>query len=61
MRLWMDWYLAVSALRPACARTRTFFWLVLVLAAFSIRTDLAGVTSLVRSHWLKPNACKLNL
>jgi hypothetical protein len=56
MRLWMDWYLAVSALRPACARTRTFFWLVLVLAAFSIRTDLAGVTSLVRSHWLKP-AC----
>ena len=55
MRLWMDWYLAVSALRPACARTRTFLWLVLVLAAFSIRTDLAGVTSLVRSHWLKPS------
>jgi len=54
MRLWMDWYLAVSALRPACARTRTFLWLVLVLAAFSIRTDLSGVTSLVRSHWLKP-------
>ena len=54
MRLWMEWYLAVSALRPACARTRTFLWFVLVLAAFSIRTDLAGVTSLVRSHWLEP-------
>jgi hypothetical protein len=52
----MQWYLAVSALRPACARARTFWWLVLVLAAFSLRTDLAGVTSLVRSHWLKP-AC----
>jgi hypothetical protein len=51
----MEWYLAVSALRPACARTRTFLWLVLVLAAFSIRTDLAGVTSLVRSHWLQPS------
>jgi hypothetical protein len=56
MCLWNDWYLAVAALRPACARTRTFLWLVLVLAAFSIRTDLAGVTSLVRSHWLE-SAC----
>ena len=54
MLLWTQWYLAVVALRPACARTRTFLWLILVLAAFSIRTDLAGVTSLVRSHWLKP-------
>jgi hypothetical protein len=55
MCLWMEWYLAVSALRPACARTRTFLWLVLVLAAFTVRADLAGVTSLVRSHWLKPS------
>ena len=55
MCLWIKWYLAVSALRPACARTRTFLWLVLVLAAFTIRTDMAGVTSLVRSHWLKPS------
>ena len=56
MTLWMDWYRVVATLRPACARTRTFLWLVLVLAAFSIRSDLAGVTSLVRSHWLAP-AC----
>jgi hypothetical protein len=59
MCLWKEWYLAVAALRPACARTRTFLWLVLVLAAFSLRTDLAGVTSLVRSHWLKPNGAKI--
>jgi hypothetical protein len=54
MELWMFWYRAVSALRPACARTRTFLWLVVVLAAMTVRADLAGVTSLVRSHWLRP-------
>ena len=54
MCLWIQWYLAVCALRPACARKRTFLWLILVLASFTVRTDLAGVTSLVRSHWLKP-------
>ena len=56
MDLWIVWYQTVAALRPACARTRTFLWLVVVLAAMTVRTDLAGVTSLVRSHWLRP-AC----
>jgi hypothetical protein len=28
-------------------------WLVVVLVAMTARTDLAGVTSFVRSHWLK--------
>lgn len=54
MQLWIVWYQTVAALRPACARTRTFLWLVVVLAAMTVRTDLAGVTSLVRSHWLRP-------
>jgi hypothetical protein len=54
MQLWIVWYQTVAALRPACARTRTFLWLVLVLAAMTVRTDLAGVASLVRSHWLRP-------
>lgn len=54
MNLWIIWYQTVTALRPACARTRTFLWLVVVLAAMTVRTDLAGVTSLVRSHWLRP-------
>lgn len=54
MQLWIVWYQTVVALRPACARTRTFLWLVIVLAAMTVRTDLAGVTSLVRSHWLRP-------
>jgi hypothetical protein len=56
MHLWIVWYQTVAALRPACARTRTFLWLVVVLAAMTVRTDLAGVTSLVRSHWLQPRS-----
>jgi len=55
MDLWIVWDQTVAALRPACARTRTFLWLVVVLAAMTVRTDLAGVTSLVRSHWLRPH------
>jgi len=46
--LWLAWLRAVQRLRPACARTTTFLWLVLVLAALCLRPDLAGVTSLVR-------------
>lgn len=52
MDLWIVWYQTVAALRPACART--FLWLVVVLAAMTVRTDLAGVTSLARRHWLRP-------
>jgi hypothetical protein len=47
--LWLAWLHALQPLRPACARTTTFLWLVLVLAALCLRPDLAGVTSLVRS------------
>ena len=36
-------------LRPVCARTTTFLWLVVVLAALCLRPDLAGVTRLVRA------------
>lgn len=47
--LWTAWWRAVQLLRPACHRTATFLWLAVVLAAFCLRADLAGVTSLVRS------------
>jgi hypothetical protein len=47
--LWRAWWRAVQFLRPAAHRTATFLWLALVLAAFCLRPDLAGVTSLVRS------------
>jgi hypothetical protein len=54
MELWILWYQTVAALRAACARTRTFLWLRVVRAAMTVRTDLAGVSSLVRSHGLRP-------
>jgi hypothetical protein len=48
MILWAAWYQAVRSLRPACRRTRTFLWMLLVLMGLCCRTDLAGVTSYVR-------------
>ena len=53
MLLWFHWWSVVSQLRPACSRRRTFFWLVLVLAALCTRGDLAGVTSFVRALGLR--------
>jgi len=54
--LWLAWWRALQPLRPACARTTTFLWLVVVLAAFCLRPDLAGVTSLVRSLGLSDDS-----
>jgi len=54
--LWNDWWSLVCELRPACARTRTFLWMSLCLAGISIRKDLQGVTSIVRSLGLE-SAC----
>src|SRR5438093_7681286 len=56
MRLWIEWFRCVRQLRGACSRSRTFGWLVLVLAALSTRLDLAGVTSFVRVLRFSPNA-----
>lgn len=47
--LWRAWWRAVPTLRPAGHRSATFLWLAVVLAAFCLRPDLAGVTSMVRS------------
>ena len=49
MDLWLAWWNIVSLLRPAFSRSRTFFWFLLVLMAFAVRKDLAGVTSFVRA------------
>lgn len=56
MRLWQEWFQAVGALRPACTRWRTYAWMVVVLLGLSIRSDLAGVTSVVRVLGLPPRA-----
>jgi hypothetical protein len=54
MELWTTWFAVVAQLRPACARWRTFAWMVVVLLGFSIRPELLGVTSIVRALELAP-------
>ena len=47
--LWSAWWGIVSQLRPAFARSSTFLWFAVALAATCVRSDLRGVTSLVRA------------
>jgi hypothetical protein len=54
MHLWLDWWGCLAPLRAACHRQATFYWMGVVLAGLSLRTDLAGVTSLLRALWLQP-------
>ncbi len=56
MPLWLEWFRCVSELRPACARKATFRWMCLVLVGLSARSDLAGVTSFVRTAGLEAAA-----
>ena len=56
MTLWIAWMQAVRYLRPACRRSHTFLWMVLVLMGLCCRLDLAGVTSYVRLLGLRPEA-----
>ena len=53
MKLWRIWWSLVSCLRPAFARTRTFLWFIAAMAGACIRSDLAGVTSIVRALGLE--------
>jgi hypothetical protein len=53
MELWLEWWNQVRQLRPAFSRTRTFMWFVVALAATCVRSDLFGVTSLVRALGLQ--------
>ena len=48
MQLWKHWWDWTRQLRPACARHRTFMWMLVVLMGFTVRVDLLGVTSFVR-------------
>ena len=52
MDLWKKWMFIVWGLRSACATQATFWWMVVILASFTVRPDLAGVTSFIRGHWL---------
>ena len=48
MRIWTEWWSWVAPLRPTCSRLRSFLWLLTALAGISIRSDLLGVTSVIR-------------
>ena len=54
MPLWFHWYQCFRLLRPAFSRNLTFLWFASVTAAFTVRTELLGVTSLVRALKLNP-------
>lgn len=49
MRIWAEWWSWVEPLRAACSRSRSFLWLLTALAGISTRSDLLGVTSIVRA------------
>ena len=49
MRIWTEWWSWVAPLRAACSRSRSFLWLLAALAGIAIRSDLLGVTSIVRA------------
>ena len=49
MLLWMQWWNAIWLLRPAFSRLRTFLWFATAVAGFTVRTELLGVTSIVRA------------
>ena len=53
MQIWLHWWNVVRELRPACSRTRSFMWLAISLAGICIRSDLAGVSSIVRALGLR--------
>lgn len=49
MQLWCQWWSWVEPLRAASSRARSFLWLSAALAGMSIRTDLLGVTGIIRA------------
>jgi hypothetical protein len=53
MSLWIPWWKAIQLLRPAFSRTSTFLWFAAAVAGLTVRTDLLGVSSIVRALKLR--------
>jgi hypothetical protein len=49
MSLWIHWWNAICLLRPAYSRTRSFMWFATAVAGLTVRTEMLGVTSIVRA------------
>lgn len=54
MALWTAWWNVMLLLRPAFSRKRTFLWFATAVAGLTVRTELLGVTSIVRALSIKP-------
>jgi len=54
MSLWIAWWDAIVLLRPAFSRLRSFMWFATAVAGLTVRTELLGVTSIVRALKLTP-------
>src|SRR5450631_3332485 len=54
MSLWIAWQNAIGLLRPAFSRRRSFLWFATAVAGLTVRTELLGVTSIVRALKLNP-------
>jgi hypothetical protein len=52
--LWRSWWNAIELLRPAFSRLSTFLWFATTVAGMTLRTDMLGVTSIVRALNLRP-------
>ena len=49
MELWIHWLKALWSLRPGFSRLKTFLWFTTCVAGMTIRSDLLGVTSIIRA------------
>jgi len=47
--LWLIWWSAVSLLRPAFSRENAFMWFAVIVAGFTVRADMLGVSSFMRA------------
>jgi DDE superfamily endonuclease len=54
LSLWGLWWDAILLLRPAFSRLRSFLWFATIVAGLTVRTELAGVTSIIRALNLQP-------
>jgi hypothetical protein len=49
LSLWGAWWDAIALLRPAFSRLSTYLWFATVVAGMTVRTEMLGVTSIVRA------------
>jgi len=54
LSLWGAWWNAIELLRPAFSRFATFLWFATIVAGMTVRTEMLGVTSIVRALNLRP-------